>query len=171
MRSTDSLERPWCWERLKAKGEGEDNRGWDGWMASATQWTWVWVKSRSWWWTGSPGMLQPLGLQRGRQVWVTELNTQKLKWPTHLAKILGIICYFIFTTNPHILRRLKKKLNFERSSFFIVKLVPISLWSSPSNSCICPSRIWWDKKALSVKTKTMFSTHILKLSHSTMLYR
>ena len=47
------LKRPWCWERLMAGGEG-DNRGWDGWMASPTQWTWVWVDSRSWWWTGRP---------------------------------------------------------------------------------------------------------------------
>ena len=45
--------RPWCWERLKAGGEG-DNRGWDGWMASPTQGTWVRVNSRSWWWTGRP---------------------------------------------------------------------------------------------------------------------
>ena len=43
--------RPWCWEGLKAGGEGDD-RGWDGWMASPTQWTWVWVNSGSWWWTG-----------------------------------------------------------------------------------------------------------------------
>ena len=49
------LKRPWCWERLKAGGEGDD-RGWDGWMASPTQWTWVWVNSRSWWWTGRPGV-------------------------------------------------------------------------------------------------------------------
>ena len=42
------LKRPWCWERLKAGGEA-DNRGWDGWMASLNQWTWVWVNSRSWW--------------------------------------------------------------------------------------------------------------------------
>ena len=47
--------RPWCWERLKAGGEGDD-RGWDGWMASLTQWTWVWVNSRSWWWTGRPSL-------------------------------------------------------------------------------------------------------------------
>ena len=46
--------RPWCWERLKAVGEGEV-RGWDGWMASLTRWTWVWASSRSWWWTGKPG--------------------------------------------------------------------------------------------------------------------
>ena len=53
----DSFEkRPWCWERLKAGREG-DNRGWDGWMVPPTQWTWVWVSSRSWWWTGKPGML------------------------------------------------------------------------------------------------------------------
>ena len=43
------LKRPWCWERLGAGGEG-DKRGWDGWMASPTWWTWVWVNSRSWWW-------------------------------------------------------------------------------------------------------------------------
>ena len=68
---TDSLERPWCWERLRAGGEG-DNRGWDGWMASLTQWTWVWVSSRSWWWTGRAGVLQSMGLQRVGHDWVTE---------------------------------------------------------------------------------------------------
>ena len=67
------LKRPWCWERLEAGGEGDD-RGWDGWMASPTQWTWVWVNSRSWWWTGKPGMLQSMGSQRVRHDWVTELN-------------------------------------------------------------------------------------------------
>ena len=64
--------RPWCWERLKA-GKG-DNRGWDGWMASPTCWTWVWVSSRSWWWTGRPGMLQSMGSQRVRHDWATELR-------------------------------------------------------------------------------------------------
>ena len=65
--------RPWFWERLKAGGEG-DNRGWDGWMPSLTQWTWVWVNSGSWWWTGRPGVLQFMGLQTVRHDWVTELN-------------------------------------------------------------------------------------------------
>ena len=65
--------RPWCWERLKAGGEGDD-RGWDGWMASLTWWIWVWVSSRSWWWTGHPGELQSMGLQRVGHDWVTELN-------------------------------------------------------------------------------------------------
>ena len=55
MQRADSLE-PWCWERLRAGGEGDD-RGWDGWMASPTQWTWVWVNSGSWQWTGRPGEL------------------------------------------------------------------------------------------------------------------
>ena len=50
------LKRPWCWERLRARGKG-DIRGWDGWMASPTQWTWLWVNSRTWWWTGRPGVL------------------------------------------------------------------------------------------------------------------
>ena len=52
--------RPWCWQRLKAGGEGDD-RGWDGWMASPTWWTWVWTSFRSWWWTGRPGVLQSMG--------------------------------------------------------------------------------------------------------------
>ena len=67
------LKRPWCWERLRAGGEGDD-RGWDGWMASLTRWTWVWVDSGSWWWTGRPGVLWFMGLQRVRHDWVTELN-------------------------------------------------------------------------------------------------
>ena len=65
--------RPWCWERLKAGGEGDD-RGWDGWMASLTQWTWIWVRSGSWHWKGKPGMLQCMGSQRIWHDWVTELN-------------------------------------------------------------------------------------------------
>ena len=67
------LKRPWCWERLKVGGEG-NYRGWDGWMASPTQWTWVWVNSRSWWWTGRPGVLQSMVSQRARHDWATELN-------------------------------------------------------------------------------------------------
>ena len=65
--------RPWCWERLKAGGGGED-REWDGWMASLTQWTWVWASSRSWWWTGKPGVLQSMGSQRVGHDRVTELT-------------------------------------------------------------------------------------------------
>ena len=65
--------RPWCWERLKVGGEG-DNRRWEGWMASLTQWTRVWASSGSWWWTGRPGVLWFMGLQRVGHDWATELN-------------------------------------------------------------------------------------------------
>ena len=84
------LKRPWCWERLKEGGEGDD-REWDGWMASLTQWTWVWVNSGSWWWTGRPGVLQFMGSQRVGHEWATELNwTECVRGPviasqTHLV--------------------------------------------------------------------------------------
>ena len=65
--------RTWCWERLKAGGEGDD-RGWDVWMASSTRLTWVWVESRSWWCMGKPGILCFMGLQRVGHDWVTELT-------------------------------------------------------------------------------------------------
>ena len=58
------MRRPWCWERLKAGGEG-DERGWDDRMASPNLWTWVWASSRCWWWTGKPGTLQSMGSQKG----------------------------------------------------------------------------------------------------------
>ena len=61
--------RPWCRERLRA-GEGDD-RGWDGWMASPTQWTWLWANSGRQWRTGKPGVLQSMGLQRGGSSWMT----------------------------------------------------------------------------------------------------
>ena len=65
--------RLWCWEGLGAGGGGDD-RGWDGWRASLTRWTWVWVNSGSWWWTGRPGVLRFMGLQRVGHDWATELN-------------------------------------------------------------------------------------------------
>ena len=64
---------PWCWERLKVEGEGDD-RGWDAWMASPTRWTWVWVNSGSWWWIGKPGVLQSMGSQSQTQLSWTELE-------------------------------------------------------------------------------------------------
>ena len=71
--------RLWFWEALGAGGEGDD-RGWDGWMASPTRWTWVWVNSRSWWWTGRPGVLWFMGLRRVG-------HTERLNW-TELKVIL-----------------------------------------------------------------------------------
>ena len=63
MQRTDSFEKTLMLERLKV-GKERDDRGWDGWMSSPTQCTWVWVNSESWWWTGRPGLLQSMGLQR-----------------------------------------------------------------------------------------------------------
>ena len=77
MQRTDSFEKTLCWERLKVGGEGDD-RGWDGWMASPTQWTWIWVNSGSWWWTGKPGVLQSMESQRVRNDWVTKLNWEPI---------------------------------------------------------------------------------------------
>ena len=65
------------WKDPDAEGRRRrDDRGWDGWMASPTQWTWVWVNSRSWWWTGRPGVLWFIGSQRVGYDWVTQLNTR-----------------------------------------------------------------------------------------------
>ena len=66
----------WCCERLRAGGEGDD-RGQDGWMASPTQWTWVWVDSGSWWWIARPAVLWFMGSQRVGHDWMTELNWKK----------------------------------------------------------------------------------------------
>ena len=66
--------RLWCWERLKAGGEGDD-RGWEDWMPLPTQWAWVWVNSGSWWWTARHSVLQSMGSQRVRHDWTTELKT------------------------------------------------------------------------------------------------
>ena len=78
MQRADSFERHWCWERLRA-GEGDD-RGWDGWVASPSQSTWVWVHSRSWWWTGRHGVLWFMGSQRVGHDWATEMNWTELNW-------------------------------------------------------------------------------------------
>ena len=76
----------WFCQRLKAGGEGDD-RGWDGWMASLTQWTWVWASSRSWWWTGKPDMLQSMGCRESDM-------TEWLNWyiciHTHIYTYNGI---------------------------------------------------------------------------------
>ena len=69
--------RPWFWERLKV-GEGDD-RGWDGWMVPPTWWTWVWVSSGSWWWTGRPGVLQSMRSQRD--------TTEQLNWLTETESL------------------------------------------------------------------------------------
>ena len=88
------LKRPWCLERLNARGEGDD-RGWDGWMVSLTRWTWVWVNSGSWWWTGRPGMLQSMGSQKVWHDWATELNWND-KVGFLFIFLMKVACFYFF---------------------------------------------------------------------------
>ena len=92
--------RPWCLEGLGAAGEGDD-RGWDGWMASPTRWTWVWVNSGSWWWTGKPGVLRFMGSQESD-------TTERLNWTELKTKR---VTHFMFSYN-------KKHVSFTEIMFF-----------------------------------------------------
>ena len=76
MQRTASLEKTLMLGKMGGGGEGDD-RGWDSWKVSRTQWTWVWASSGSWWWTGKPGVLKSMGLQKVGHNWATELNIQK----------------------------------------------------------------------------------------------
>ena len=97
MRRVDSLERPWCWEGLGAGGEGDD-RGWNGWMTSPTRWTWVWVNSGSWWWTGRPSVLQFMGSQS----WTWMSDWTELNW----------CCFSIFNSEFYVQKFGKSNIRF-----------------------------------------------------------
>ena len=109
------LKRPWCWERLRVGGEGDD-RGWGGWMASPTRWTWVWVNSGSWWLTGRPGLLRFMGSQRVRHNWATELN-----WTERIWKLVYVI-----------LKQKFFKVNFQNSCSQCPGFSTVSWWWSCS---------------------------------------
>ena len=103
------LKRPWFWERLKAGGEGDD-RGWAGWMVSLTRWTWVWVNSGSWWWTGRPGVLCVVHGVPKNQRWLsdwTELKCEvKLKpqifiYDFQILKVLNTHHFIISLQKTH----------------------------------------------------------------------
>ena len=87
MQRINSLENTLMLQRLKAGGE-RDDRGWDVWMASPTQWTWVWVNSGNWWWTGRPGVLWSMGSQSQTQL-VTQLNRRFLQKKGVSTKLWG----------------------------------------------------------------------------------
>ena len=112
MRRVDSLEKTLMLEGLGAGGEGDD-RGWDGWMASPTWWTWVWVNSRSLWWTGRPGVLRFMGLQRVGHDWATDLI-----WFYCNALNLRCMSFMTFIINPSFLARLAETFIF---AFFLVQ--------------------------------------------------
>ena len=87
----DSLEKTLMLGKIKVRRR-RDDWGWGGWMASLTQWTWVWVSSRSWWWTGRPGMLQSMRSQKIGHNWTTELNWTELlhyRWILYQLSYLG----------------------------------------------------------------------------------
>ena len=111
MRRANSFEKPWCWERLRAGGEG-DNRGWDGWMTSPTQWTGICINFGSWWQTGRPGSLQSMGSQRVGHDWATELNwTDEIKgWlvPSFVKLEIWIFFYSNIASSRGILQKLSE---------------------------------------------------------------
>ena len=117
--------RLWCWERLGAGGKGDD-RGWDGWMASPTRGMWVWVNSGSWWWTGRPGVLQFMGLQRVGHNWATELN-----WTNHKH-----VERFITKLYLHKFPWLKSRTDYELYHF----LGPWNIWIA---AIMLRTKIFW----------------------------
>ena len=114
-----SLEKTLMLGKLKVGGEG-DGRGWDGWMTSLTNWTWIWANSRSWWWTGRPGVLQSMGLQGVGHNWGRELNWQ-------LAAFV-LVGYF---------REITIKSPESRHIAFIEPRAELcEVWSLPANQCL-----------------------------------
>ena len=123
------FKRPWCWERLKEGREGDD-RGWGGWMASLTRWTFVWVSSGSWWWTGNPGVLQSLGSK--------ELDaTEQLNWTD---------CPAIVHTQGNFLAKKKKQTVYyiwsNIKSPCKAGLIYLFLISSYSHFSHCINSVW-----------------------------
>ena len=101
--------RPWCWERLKVGGEGDD-RGWDGWMASPTQWAWVWASSGSWWWTGRPGVC--CGPWGRKELDTTErLNWTELNWTDWTSNFHVLTSETILWTSLPCCQHVKNKQN------------------------------------------------------------
>ena len=114
------LKRSWCWERLRAGGE-RDDRGWDGWMASPTWWTWVWVDSGSWWWTGRLGVLRFMGSQRVGHEWATELNWTELKgcsvWHCVCVHAQSLSCVWLCVTLCTVACQIPLSMKFSRQEY------------------------------------------------------
>ena len=137
--------RPWCWERLKARGE-EDDRGWDGWMASPTQWTWVWASSRNCWCTGKPDLLQSMGSQRVRHDWGTELSISLF---LASAESLAVLPFSSLTLDRYLLSFPFYILNRDVSRTLLFSRTNLSFcWSSSLfcfiNFCLCLLLIYSD---------------------------
>ena len=130
------LKRLWCWKRLKVGGEGDD-RGWDGWMASPIQRTWVWINSGGWWWTERPGMLQSMRLQRVGHDWGTEPN-----WTEVLVSQLCLtLCDPIVWVHKHM------HIFFQEYRFFLCTTVdPIRevVWGSKRHLALDKKYLGWN---------------------------
>ena len=140
------LKKPWCWERLRA-GEGDD-RGWDGWMASPAQQTWVWVDSGSWWWIGRPGVLRFMGSQRVTNNWVIELNWTE---PVIMSYVILVIFQLFSPTLFH-----RCEINYiqreywQEWSFWVENQLITWSWTNPKPI--------WILYTSSVKESTQFSS-------------
>ena len=135
----DAKSWPWCWERLKMGGEG-DNRGWDGWMASPTRWTWVWMNSRSWWWTGRPGVLQFVGSQRVGHDWATDLTWQIYLQECWISsqKILAYLVLYSASLDP-TLQDLFLHIPYGSVNVRRKKMFPLG--AGTANSCLSCTKI------------------------------
>ena len=130
---TDSFEKTLMLGKIEG-GSGRGDRGWDGWMVSPTQWTWVWVNSGSWWWTGRPGVLQSMGSQRVRHDWATELNWNQLNHQLedhnqYLQNLLTEVSRILTSTILNDLKSTWKMPFWRRSETILASLL------LPSHSC------------------------------------
>ena len=145
------LKRPWCWERLRAGGEGED-RGWDDWMASLTQWAWVWVNPGSWWWTGKLGMLQFMGSPTVGHNWATELNYWMYPWHSiDTQQMMFILLQQWWHSSTQKLYNPKKKLLNDTNYFniwfpimYLLKLLYTVLEIYFKNRKLTEETIYWE---------------------------
>ena len=154
------LKRLWCWEGLGAGGEGDD-RGWDGWMASLTRWTWVWVNSRSWWWTGRPGVLRFMGSQRVRHDWATELNwaqNQQCLCYFYVSLLVSGCSFYSSWFTSHILSFIKL--------FLIFPTGDVPCFHPPSTLCVCIVLIALETLYLALKMCTPFSYPNCQITNS-----
>ena len=124
--------RPWCWERLKVGGEGDDT-GWDGWMVSPTRWTWVWVNSGSWWWAGRPGMLQSMGSQRVGNDGATELNWCLIPLYSRRTKFSSRLAPWTCSTKVVKGRRKRRQKPVSRKKDAYLLIAPFLFLPVPSN--------------------------------------
>ena len=161
---------PWFWERLKAGGEG-DNWGWDGWMASLTQWTWVWVSSGSCWWTGKPGVLQSMGSQRVRDNWATEQQQRQEQADGNIQRKIplgcaepntgrkgkrGGICIRFYKYQEEMLETYEAFLLLKQNET-VGRLLKADWWRQPVNAFPLPAlRCWEPTQRFYGKEKSLF---------------